>query len=178
MKKNVLLRGACCAAALFAAAAATAAEPLNAKPGAWEMTVTTSGTGNVIAPDTLAKMPAERRAMVEKMMAERGGKSNTSVHTSCVKKEDLERDRFAEGKDDSACTRKTVSRTATKVVVATSCAGTPPRQGTFIFEAKNPETVVGTIDQETGNGKFHVDVSGKWLGASCEGLVDRPVKMK
>ncbi|MGI9025207.1 MAG: DUF3617 domain-containing protein [Burkholderiaceae bacterium] len=167
---------ACAAATLFAAAAA-GAEPLNAKPGAWEMTVTTSGTGNVIPPEALAKMPPERRAMVEKMMAERGGKPNTSVHKSCVKKEDLERDRFAEGNDDSACTRKTVSRTATKVVVAMSCSGTPPRRGTFIFEAKNPETVVGTIDQETGNGKFHVDVNGKWLGASCEGIADRPVKM-
>ncbi len=175
MTKTVFACGA--AAAMFVASIA-GAESLNAKPGAWEMTVTTSGTGSVIPPEALAKMPPERRAMVEKMMAERGGKPNTSVHRSCVKKEDLERDRFAEGKDGSTCTRKTVSRTATKVVVATSCAGTPPRQGTFIFEAKNPETVVGTIDQETGNGKFHVDVSGKWLGASCEGLADRPVKMK
>ena len=182
MKNKVLACGAACVAAVLLsaplAASAAGAAPLNARPGAWEMTVTTSGIGNVIPPEALAKMPPERRAMVEKMMAERGGKPNTSVHKSCVKKEDLERDRFAEGNDDSGCTRQTVSRTATKVVVAMSCAGTPPRQGTFTFEAKNPETVVGVIDQETGSGKFHVDVNGKWLGASCEGIADRSVKMK
>ena len=164
-------------AAVLFASAAVRAEPLNARPGAWEMTVTTSGTGMVIPPEALAKMPPERRAMVEKMMAERGGKPNTSVRKSCVKKEDLDRDRFAEG-DDSGCTRKTVSRTASKIVVAMSCPGTPPREGTFTFEAKTPESVVGAIDQQTGSGKFHVDIKGRWLGASCEGIPDRPVKMK
>ena len=178
MNEPAFVRVVACAAAVLFTATAIGAEPLNAKPGAWEMTVTTSGTGNVIAPEALAKMPPERRAMIEKMMVERGGTPNTSVHKSCVKKEDLERDRFVEGNDDSACTRKTVSRTATKVVVATSCTGTPPREGTFVFEAKTPESVVGAIDQETGNGKFHVDIKGKWLGASCEGIPDRPVKMK
>lgn len=165
------------AAVLFASSSAIA-EPLNAKPGAWEMTVTTSGTGNVIPPEALAKMPPERRAMVEKMMAERGGKPNTSVHKSCVKKEDLDSDRFAQGADDSGCKRNTVSRTASKIVVAMSCPGTPPHAGTFTFEAKTPESVIGTIDQQTGSGKFHVDINGKWLGASCEGIPDRAVKTR
>ena len=174
MKRIVFACGVASAAAALCSSPIVSAEALNAKPGAWEMTVTTAGSGNVIAPEALARMPPERRAMVEKMMAERGGKPNTSVRKSCVKKEDLEHDRFTEGDDDSGCTRTTVSRTATKVVVAMSCPGTPPREGRFTFEAKTPQTVVGVIDQETAGGKFHVDINGKWLGASCEGIPDRP----
>lgn len=177
MNRKAFACSAICATAVLFASSIASAEPLNAKPGAWEMTVTTSGTGNFIPPEALAKMPSERRAAVEKMMAERSGKTNTSVHQSCVKKEDLERDRFAEG-GDSNCTRKTVSRTASKIVVAMSCPGTPPREGTFIFEAKTPESVVGMIDQQNGSGKLHVDIAGKWLSASCAGIPDRPVKMK
>ena len=177
MNSKVFACRAICAAAVLFASSIAGAEPLNAKPGAWEMTVTTSGTGNVIPPEALAKMSPERRATVEKMMAERGGKANTSLHKSCVKKEDLDRDSFAES-DDSGCTRKTLSRTASKIVVAMSCPGTPPREGTFTFEAKTPESVIGTIDQQTGSGKFHVDVAGKWLSASCAGIAERPVKMK
>lgn len=170
--------GVLVSAAGVCASSAVRAEPLNARPGAWEMTITTSGAGNVIPPEALAKMPPERRAMVEKMMGEQGGKPNTSVRKSCVRKEDLDQDRFAQGGADSVCTRKTLSRTASKIVVAMSCPGTPPREGTLTFEAKTPETVVGTIDQETGSGKFHVDINGRWLSASCEGIPDRPVKMK
>ena len=60
------------AAALFASSIA-GAEPLNARPGAWEMTVTASGTGNVIPPEALAKMPPERRPMIGKRMASSEG---------------------------------------------------------------------------------------------------------
>ena len=181
MKNKTIACGFGCAAATFLAAlfasSIARAEPLNAKPGAWEMTVTTTGAGSIVPPEALSKMPPERRAMVEKMMAERGGKPNASVHKSCVKKEDLEHDRFAEG-DDSGCTRNTVSRTASKIVVATSCPGTPPREGTFTFEAKSPESVVGTIDQQTGSGTFHVDIKGKWLGTSCAGIPERSARMR
>ncbi len=181
MKANTFACSAARAAATFLAAlfasSIASAEPLNAKPGAWEMTVATTGAGSIVPPGALAKMPPEQRALVEKMMADRGGKPNTSVHKSCVKKEDLEHDRFAND-DDSGCTRKTVSRTASKIVVAMSCPGTPPREGTFTFEAKSPESVVGMIDQETGSGKFHVDIKGRWLGASCAGIPERSAKMR
>lgn len=178
MNNKAWVCGVLLSAAGVVASSTARAEPLNAKPGAWEMTITTTGTGNVIPPEALAKMPPERRAMVEKMMGEQGGKSNTSVRKSCVRKEDLDQDRFAQGHADSACTRNTVSRTASKIVVAMSCPGNPPREGRFTFEAKTPESVVGTIDQETGGGKFHAEIKGRWLGASCDGIPDRPVKMK
>ena len=161
-------------AILMAAALALAspmvaqAQTFNAKPGAWEMTTTM--TGNMIPPDVLAKMPPEKRAMLEKMMAEKGvGNGQTSTRKSCVKKEDLENDNF--GRQSETCTTKTISRSSTKLVVETSCGGPPPVSGTVTFEAKTPESVIGSIDQQRNDGsKFHIGIVGKWLGASCNGI--------
>ena len=161
------------AAAIALAAAlapgAAGAQTFDAKPGAWEMTTTMSG--NMVPPDVLEKMPPERRAMVEKLMAENGADGGRSTtRKSCVTKEDLSRNAFgrSQGRD---CTSKTITRTATRLVMETSCAGPPPVTGTMTFEAKTPESVVGAIDQQRPDGsKFHIGIVGKWLGTSCEGI--------
>ena len=171
MRDSLLTRGATCAAAcvVLLASSAAHAESFNAKPGAWEMTTTM--TGLTIPPDVLAKMPPERRAMIEKRMADG---SAPQTRKSCVKKEDLDQDRFMQSADAS-CTVKTVSRTSTKLVMATTCTGERASNGTMTFEAKSPESVVGSIDQDRGNGsKFHIGIVGKWLGASCDGIAPLP----
>ncbi len=158
---------------LFAGSIASpaAAQSFDVKPGAWEMTTTISG--NVIAPDALAKMPADRRALVEQRMAE----GNTPrTRRACVKKEDLEQDRFLESQS-ADCTVRTVSRSGTKLVMATTCTGKRASNGTMTFEAKSPESVVGSIEQDRGNGAaFRIGIVGKWLGASCEGIEPVPKK--
>ena len=141
--------------------AAATAQSFAAKPGAWEMTTTMSGA--IIPPDVLAKMPPERRAMVEQRMAQ------GQTRKSCVKQEDLDQDRFL--RQDSGCTVKTVTRTPTKLVMATTCTGERASTGTVTFEAKSPESVVGSIDQErSAGGRMHIGIVGKWLGASCDGI--------
>ena len=146
------------------------AESFNAKPGAWEMTTTM--TGLTIPPDVLAKMPPERRAMIEKRMAEGAAPQSRK---SCVKKEDLDQDRFMQSADAN-CTVKTLSRTASKLVMATTCTGERASNGTMTFEAKSPESVVGSIDQDRGSGsRFHIGIVGKWLGASCAGIAAMPI---
>ena len=157
-------------AAALALPLAAHAQSFNAKPGAWEMTTTM--TGNAIPPETLAKMPPDRRAMVEKIMADNGGADGqTSTRKSCVSQEDLDRVNFGRQPRQSGCTTTTTSRTPTKIVMATSCSGPPPITGTMSFEAKTPESVVGSIDQQRPDGStFHVGIVGKWLGASCEGV--------
>ena len=150
---------------------AAQAQTFNAKPGAWEMT--TSMTGAMIPPDVLAKMPPERRAMIEKRMADG---QTPQVRKSCIRKEDLAQDRFMQS-TDANCTVKTVSRTPTKLTMATTCTGERASTGTMTFEAKSPETVVGSIDQERANGgKFHIGIAGKWLGDSCDGIAPAPTK--
>lgn len=154
---------------LVLSASAAHAESFDAKPGAWEMTTTM--TGVTIPPEALARMPPERRAMIEKRMAD--GRA-PDVRKSCVKKEDLDQDRFMQS-TDASCTVKTVSRTSTKLVMATTCTGERASTGTMTFEAKSPESVVGSIDQERGDGsKFHIGIVGRWLGASCAGIAALP----
>jgi hypothetical protein len=166
--KNPVMAGVLASMALALPIGATA-QTFAAKPGAWDMTTTM--TGNMIPPDALAKMPPDRRAMVEKMMAEKGmGNNQPTTRRSCVKKEDLDRDNFGRN-SDANCTSTTVSRSATKLVMETSCGGPPPMKGTVTFEAKTPESVVGSIDQQRPDGsKFHIGIVGKWVGAACEGV--------
>jgi hypothetical protein len=166
---------AAAALAALVAASNADAQAFNAKPGAWEMTTTM--TGNMVPPDVLAKMPADRRAMVEKLMAEDGGGNGRAVtRRSCVKKEDLDRNDFGR-MPGMQCTSKTTTRTPTRLVLETTCAGPPPVTGTVTFEAKTPESVVGSIDQQRPDGsKFHIGIVGKWLGASCEGIAPSPTR--
>jgi len=154
-----------CAFALVLPMATLHAQSLNAKPGAWEMTVKTNLDGSSIPPDALAKMPPERRAMIEKMMAD----GRSSVTKSCVKKEDLDSGRFGRQQREG-CTVDVVTKTATKLVANTSCAS-PKTTGTMSFEAKDPEHVVGVIEQsrESG-GRIRIDIAGHWLSASCDGI--------
>ena len=157
-----------CTLALGLAASTLHAQSLNAKPGAWETTVKSSMNGAVIPPEALARMPPERRAMVEKMAAE--GRSSTAK--TCVKKEDLDAGRF-DRQQREGCKVDVVSRSSTKVVANTTCTS-PKTTGTMSFEAKDPEHVVGVIDQQReGGGNIHIDIASRWLGASCDGIEPR-----
>lgn len=169
--RTALTLSAVLATTLLTMASTAQAQSFNAKPGTWQMT--TSMSGATIPPDVLAKMPSERRAMIEKKMAE----GNTpQSRKSCVRKEDLDQDHFMQSQDAN-CTVKTVSRSATKLVMATTCTGERPSTGTMTFEAKTPESVIGSIDQTRSNGSaFHIGIAGKWLGASCDGILSMPTK--
>ena len=168
MSKPALMKNAMAFITLLAACTAAQAQSLNAKPGAWEMTMTMKSLGNVVPPDVVAKMSPEKRAEVERMMASKEGGSQTVSRKSCVKKEDLDQGKFV-NRDRADCKIQMISRTTTKIVAKTTCSGNS--EANLVFEAKDPEHVVGTIDQQRdGGGKFHIDLVGKWLGASCEGI--------
>ena len=95
----------------------TFAASFNAKPGAWQMSMNTLIVGTPLPPDVLATMPPEKRAKVEKAMKERAGRAVTISHRACVTKEDLDQDRIIPTeKDDGRCTRKVLSRSATRHV--------------------------------------------------------------
>ena len=156
-------------AAAFACTSTNAADTLNARPGAWEMTSTVTLQGITIPPDEMATIPADQRAAMEKMLADRVGKPTTSTRKTCVRKEDLAQDPFMRNKERN-CTTDITARTTTRLAATQTCQGPPSSKGTVVFEAKSPESVVGTIDQQRGDGvKLHVNVAGKWLADSCEG---------
>ena len=44
-------------------------------------------------------------------------------------------------------------------------------QDISIIEAKTPDSIVAVVDTAQGSGgKIHVDIKGRWLGASCAGI--------
>lgn len=162
--------------AVFAALALPAAfslqaASLNAKTGAWEITTSSVTNGITMPPEVLAKMPPEQRAKIEKSMQARDGKVRTHVTKSCVTKEELDQDRMLksdEDQDGRQCNKTLVSKSSSKIVMERTCTGPRPSKSTMVVEAKSPETMVSTIDMVQGTGaKVHVEIHGRWLGASC-----------
>ncbi len=155
-------------AALAALPFAARAQTFAAKPGEWELT--SMMRGNAVPPEQLARMTPQQRAEVERMIAEHGGADGQSTtRKTCIRREDLDRDDFGRPPGESNCTTKRTSRTATKVVLATKCSGPPPLTGAMEFEAKTPELIIGSIDQQRPDGStFHVGIVGKWLRATCD----------
>lgn len=155
------------------------AESLNVKPGAWEMTVTSVASGMKLSPEMAANMTSAQRIQMEQMMKARDGKPHTMTVPSCVTKEDISQDRIIkemEDEDDDAagqCKAKVISKSSSKLVIDQICPGPPASTGHLTIEAKTLESLVATGDRNLkGSGKTHLDIKGKWLRASCEGIED------
>ena len=154
------------------------AESFNAKPGAWELNFTTLTTGMLIPPDVLAKMPPEQRAKIEQSTQARSGKPRTHASKTCVTQEDLDQNRIIkeeeEKEDELQCTMKVISKSSSKLVIERACPAPRASTSQMAMEAKTPETIVGSINMtRAGSGKVHMDIKGRWLGASCAEIKDR-----
>ncbi|MGB9149878.1 MAG: DUF3617 domain-containing protein [Burkholderiales bacterium] len=169
LRKNLFR---CAVAVVLAVPFYSSADSFKVKPGAWEMTTTTVTSGSMMPPDVLAKMPPEQRAKMEATMNARAGKPTSHVTKSCVTQKDLDEDRMTKSDDDQSCTKKIISKSATKLVMERTCAAPKPSKMTLTQEAKTPESVVVSMDMVQGasGGKVHVNMVGRWLGASCKGI--------
>lgn len=151
------------------------ADSFNAKPGAWEMTITTLTTGMPVSPDMLAKMSPEQRAKIEAMMQARAGKPSTHVYQSCMTQKDLDEDRIIKKSDDEdQCTQKIITKSANRLVIEKTCPAPRASTSQMTMEAKTPESIVASINMVQGgaDGKAHVDIKGHWLRTSCAGIKD------
>jgi hypothetical protein len=167
--KNILR---CTLAVAFATPLCVFADPLNVKVGAWEMTTTTLMTGMMVPVEAQAKMSSEQRAMIQEAMKAYAGKPTTDVSKACVTKEDLDQDRLLMSEDEDQCKKKIISKSATKIAFELTCAEPSPYKSTVIVEARTSEGVVGSMNMVQGDssGKVHVDIKGRWLGSSCDGI--------
>jgi len=52
------------------------------------------------------------------------------------------------------------------------CSGAEGRRGTFKVEARDPEHIVARFSQEQSSGGVAVQITGKWLAASCPADID------
>ena len=120
-------------------------EPLNVKPGLWQVTMTSTISG--------------LRAPI------------VNNYKSCVKKEDLDKYPFTD--PDAKCVWTVQSSTGSKMEATGTCM--PQGMGKVDFsislEAVDSENVKGT-GQLTANGpagtmKGNYSGTGKWIGATC-----------
>jgi Protein of unknown function (DUF3617) len=153
------------------------AESFNIKPGAWKMTVTTTLSGMKPSPEPSAKMTPAERSHMEQMIKARERKPHTMMFHSCLTKEDLSQDRIIKEMEDEdedpaiQCRLKVLSKSSSKLVLDQLCPGPPSSTTHFTVGAKTPERIIAIGDRiESGSGKSHLEIKGKWLGADCEEL--------
>ena len=174
MYANSLLSSIVAVALVAATSSCALADSLNVKTGAWEMTMTTSVTGMPVPSEKLAQMPPQQRAALESVMRTRASQATTHVVKSCVTQEDLDQGRMSESDDDDQCTQTFLTKSASKVVVEKTCPPPDASTSRMTMEATSPESLVNSIDMVRGgaDGKVHVEIKGRWLGATCAGIVD------
>ena len=66
------------------------AASFNARPGAWEMVLSTTIAGNPIPPETMAKMTPEKRALVEEALKARVSNPIAATYKVCITQEELD----------------------------------------------------------------------------------------
>src|SRR5258708_725889 len=148
--------------------------PLDIKPGVWETTISAQTSGTPPIPQALLdKMTPDQRAKMEDAMKARSGKTQTTVHRSCVKKEDLGKPLFTENQS-KLCKDTLVSGTGSKRDVQLDCE-TPAGKatGTIHIDVVNSEKVKVTSQMSISAGanpmSTNTTSNGKWVGAVCTG---------
>jgi hypothetical protein len=160
------------AAACLLPVVALGADRPHVKLGLWEITRESATSGMPSIPeDALARLPPEARARME---AARGG-GGPKTSRACVTEKDL--DRLVQNTDERerACTRTTVSQTASSLEQSLSCKDPQhpgiEMHGTIKWRLSSPEAATATIDMASAVGdrqmSHHSQLSAKWLGANC-----------
>jgi hypothetical protein len=150
---------------------AFAAEPLNIKPGLWEMTTTMTMSG---APLYVEGMNAASRAEYAKSWKEGLGKPETSKEKQCItakdiKEADLFQDQTSAGKE---CKRTAARQTSTEWSMSSECKDAHTTNVIqFAYTAPSPDRFVGTMKSTltSPNGKtvMEAKTTARWVGASC-----------
>lgn len=147
------------------------AETLDIKTGAWEITESTAVSGMMIPKDALAGMSPEQRARVEASMRSHAGSGKPHITRSCVTRQDLDRGDLQRNEEPS-CKRKVITQNARHLEVEDVCTGPEPSKAHLKLDATSNESYTGSIDVTRSDGKIHVDMSGRWIGATCTKGVD------
>jgi Protein of unknown function (DUF3617) len=145
MRKMILLSAVLASATVLLADSSV--QPLNVKPGLWEVTmsITLNGTGTP---------------------------PRTNTYKSCLKKEDLNKYPFTD--PDKKCTYTVLSSTGSTMEARGTCA--PGSEGAKIdfklrLDAVDTENVKGTgqmtMSGPAGSMNGNYAATAKWIGATC-----------
>lgn len=150
---------------------AFAAEPINIKPGLWDVTQTMTMSG---APLYVEGMNAASRAEYAKSWATTANKPTTDQDQQCITaKEIKEAHLFQDGSSKGKQCKQTVKKqTSTAWSASSDCKDEKTTNVLEIdYAAPSPERFTGTVKSTltSPNGKTVIDMkmSGKWVGASC-----------
>ena len=155
-------------------------------PGLWENTMvlkagnaeTNAGMAKLQAQ--LAQMPADKRKMMEEMMAQRGismGAANGSTVggvsvRACISTAQAERGEPPEA-ETRQCKRESFSRSGSTIKFKVSCSN-PPSTGEGEFTMSSDKAYSGKMTMSAQvNGQpasTEIQQTGKWLSADCGDL--------
>lgn len=152
----------------------TKAEPLNIKPGFWQMTVRGEMHGMPPIPEEKLKtLTPEQRASIESMMAE-SAKPHTREVTQCITQEDLNKSENLFNSDQTGmkCNNKLSKHSPTGMAGSIDCTKNGTRaKGDFVYEAKDSEHITGKVSMTITNGPNTMTttgtMSGHWISAEC-----------
>jgi hypothetical protein len=164
--------------------AADAIEPLDIKPGLWEITLTVQTSGlPPMPPEVLAKLTPEERARIEAKAKERAAEGpRTTVKRSCLDEKELHQPLMLTfGGDGQGCRQTVTNASRTRQEIRVDCGkGAPHGGGTVRIEAMDPENVKVSSRWSATDGARTMKMSStailRWLGAVCE--LDLPAAPK
>jgi hypothetical protein len=166
---NTSLFGAAGIALLLSAA--RAAEPINIRPGLWEVTQTMTMSG---APLYVEGMSAASRAEYARSWEKTAGKPETEHDKQCITARDIKeahlfQNRASEGQQ---CKQSVTRQTSTAWSASSECKDAKTTNLLELdYTAPSPDHFTGTMKSTvtSPNGKTVIDLrmSGKWVGASC-----------
>jgi len=156
--------------------AADAIEPLDIKPGLWEISLTVRNNGlPPITPADLSKLTPEQRATIEAKAKERKAEGpRTTVKRSCLNEEDLHQPLMLTfGGEGQGCQQTVTNASGAKREIRVDCGkGDAHGGGTVRIEALDPENAkVDSTWTATEGGrtiKMTSTATLRWLGAVCE----------
>jgi outer membrane PBP1 activator LpoA protein len=145
--------------------------PLDVKLGLWETTWTGQTQGQLPIPaDAMANLTPEQRARIEEAMKARAAKGPMSgTNKSCITKDKLNKDAFAERKE---CTHSVVSSSSHKLVIKMECEEQNVKSnGTLTVEALTSGLTKGTMEMVATGGGHTMNINNsftsKWISSDC-----------
>jgi hypothetical protein len=156
--------------------AAGASEPLDIKPGIWEITLTVRTTGRPpMPPEAVAKLTPEERARIDAKAREKAAAGpRTTVKRSCLDEKELRQPlTLTFGGAGPGCRQTVTSASRTRQEIRVDCGkGAPHGGGTVRIEATDPENAKVSSNWSATDGARTMKMSStailKWLGADCE----------
>ncbi|MGI1679194.1 MAG: DUF3617 domain-containing protein [Cellvibrionaceae bacterium] len=124
------------------------------------------------AQQAIAAMPAEQRAMIEKMMKAQGVDFNLKSYTAkvCVTPEQAKETVLPKPTDN--CSQVISDKTDKGYKIRYECSGNPPTsgEGEIIFADDKNYSIIVTMNMQINNSpeKMTVFQTGKWMAKSCE----------